>query len=206
LPAALELDRRDGHCFVSLVAFDFLDTRVKGISWPGFRNFPEINLRFYVRRGAQRGVVFVREFVPKRFVSWMARTLYNEPYLAVPMTSTATERDTQITVEHRLNAGRRTNVIRVDGEGPVQTPAADSVEHFFKEHEWGFGVNRGGKLMRYRVEHPVWQTYRVRTWNIDLDWAAVYGPEWAVLRDATPYSTVLAVGSPISVYPGEAIV
>ena len=50
LPGELELDTRDGDAFASLVAFDFLDTRVLGVAWPGFRSFPEVNLRFYVRR------------------------------------------------------------------------------------------------------------------------------------------------------------
>ncbi|HWN91309.1 MAG TPA: DUF2071 domain-containing protein, partial [Verrucomicrobiae bacterium] len=80
LPAGLELDRRDGAAFASLVAFDFLDTRVLGIPWPGFTRFPEVNLRFYVRRGERRGVVFIREFVPQAVVGWVARALYNEPY------------------------------------------------------------------------------------------------------------------------------
>src|SRR4051794_41098406 len=74
LAPGLELDTRDGQSFVSLVAFDFLDTRVLGVPWPGYRNFPEINLRFYVRRplpdgGFERGVMFVREFVPQWFVA-----------------------------------------------------------------------------------------------------------------------------------------
>src|SRR5882672_8618368 len=63
LPPGLDLDLRDGQAFVSLVAFDFLDTRVLGVPWPGYRNFPELNLRFYVRHGERRGVVFVREYV-----------------------------------------------------------------------------------------------------------------------------------------------
>src|SRR5262249_7166885 len=87
LPRGLELDRRDGQCFVSLVAFDFLRTNVFGIPWPGFRNFPEINLRFYVRSGDRRGVVFIREFVPKALVAWLARMFYNEPYEATSMSS-----------------------------------------------------------------------------------------------------------------------
>src|SRR5262249_34292929 len=76
----LSLDLRGGDAFVSLVVFDFSDTRVRGISWPGYRNFPELNLRFYVRQGTERGVVFIREIVGKRLVAWIARTLYNEPY------------------------------------------------------------------------------------------------------------------------------
>ena len=46
LPRGIELDRRDGQAFASLVAFDFLDTRVLGVAWPGFRSFAEMNLRF----------------------------------------------------------------------------------------------------------------------------------------------------------------
>ncbi|HEX4590209.1 MAG TPA: DUF2071 domain-containing protein, partial [Gemmataceae bacterium] len=51
LPPGLTLDRWEGSAYVSLVAFDFRDTRVLGIPWPGYRHFPEVNLRFYVRRG-----------------------------------------------------------------------------------------------------------------------------------------------------------
>jgi len=84
VPAGLTLDTRGGSTFASLVAFDFQDTRVWGVAWPGLRRFPEINLRFYVRRGNRRGVVFIREFVPQPLVSWLARAIYNEPYLVAP--------------------------------------------------------------------------------------------------------------------------
>src|SRR5262245_26571807 len=91
LPPGLELDIWERQAFVSLVAFDFLQTRVLGVPWPGYRDFPEVNLRFYVRHGNQRGVTFIREFVPRRLVAWMARLLYNEPYVAAPMRSQAGE-------------------------------------------------------------------------------------------------------------------
>src|SRR6516165_9719726 len=61
LPAGLQLDHFEGRAVASIVAFDFQDTRVLGVGWPGHRNFPEVNLRFYVRNGLDRGVVFVRE-------------------------------------------------------------------------------------------------------------------------------------------------
>jgi uncharacterized protein YqjF (DUF2071 family) len=57
LPPGLDLDRRDGRCWASLVGFQFLDTRVLGVPWPGYRHFPEWNLRFYVREGDRRGVL-----------------------------------------------------------------------------------------------------------------------------------------------------
>ena len=39
VPPGCELDLRRELAFVSLVAFDFLDTRVMGLPWPGFRQF-----------------------------------------------------------------------------------------------------------------------------------------------------------------------
>ncbi len=56
LPPGLMLDRWEGHACVSLVAFDFAETRVAGLAWRGFQRFPEVNLRFYVRDGDRRGV------------------------------------------------------------------------------------------------------------------------------------------------------
>jgi hypothetical protein len=201
LPPGLELDRYQGRAFVSLVAFDFRDTRVLGVPWPGYRNFPEVNLRFYVRRGEQRGVVFIRELVPPRLVALLARVLYNEPYTAMRMTSAVSETNASLTVEHRLLGRDRAHTIRATGTKPTATPSPDGVEHFFKEHQWGFGRTRRGATLRYEVRHPVWAVCPIVDYGIDLDWAALYGPEWAALQDARPDSTVLAVGSPVAVYP-----
>jgi uncharacterized protein YqjF (DUF2071 family) len=201
LPPGLSLDLRDGSAFVSLVAFEFLHTRVLGIPWPGYRNFAELNLRFYVRQGEQRGVCFIREFVPQRVVAWMARLLYNEPYLAAPIAAIRQETADTITLDYRLYFAGREQRISVTGGKPASRPADDSIEHFFKEHHWGFGVTRAGQGIRYRVEHPVWDIYPVQSWQLDFDFAAVYGPEWGFLQQATPISTILAVGSPVSVFP-----
>ncbi|WP_294286462.1 DUF2071 domain-containing protein [uncultured Chryseobacterium sp.] len=69
LPAGTELDFYQGKCYISLVGFMFLNTRFLGIPIPFHRNFEEVNLRFYVKKkeGNQwkRGVVFVKEIVPK---------------------------------------------------------------------------------------------------------------------------------------------
>lgn len=201
LPTGLELDTRDGHAFVSLVAFDFLDTRVFGVAWPGYRNFPELNLRFHVRCGADRGVVFVREFVPLRLVAWLARWLYNEPYRAAPMKRVIDDQPNRLSVEYRLAWGGRTHSIGATAAKPAIVPGEDSDEHFFKEHRWGFGTRRRRRTTRYEVRHAVWQVYPVTSYHVDLDWAAVCGPSWSVLQAEKPHSTVLALGSAVSVFP-----
>ncbi len=212
LPPGLELDTREGQAFASLVAFDFLDTRVLGVGWPGYRDFAELNLRFYVRRRrsdaeaaaqtpAERGVVFIREFVPQRLVARLARAMYNEPYLAAPLVSAITETGDSIHVEHRLAFGGRTHMLSMTGGKPAFLPDETGAEHFFKEHRWGYGTSRDGRLLRYEVLHPVWEIYPVNSWRLDVDFSVVYGPEWGFLADAKPYSTVLAAGSAIQVFP-----
>ncbi len=197
----LELDTRDGQAFVSLVAFDFLDTRVLGIPWPGYRNFPEVNLRFYVRHGEQRGVVFIREFVPKHLIAWLARGLYNEPYRAVPMRSTWRETDEGAEIGHELTVGGSRHTLKMRVGKQTSTPPEDSEAHFFKEHSWGFGQSRGGKLLRYQVWHPIWETRPIESLELHWDFRSVYGPEWADLAEAKPAHTAFALGSEIRVYP-----
>jgi uncharacterized protein YqjF (DUF2071 family) len=204
LPPGLSLDLRDGQAFVSLVAFDFLHTRVLGLPWPGYRNFPEINLRFYVRQKQERGVVFIREFVPKKLIALLARKIYNEPYSAAMMESRVAQDDAKIVVEHRLMTGGRENRLSVTACKPCCLPTSDSVEHFFKEHQWGFGVSRSGQCIRYQVVHPCWKTYAVSSFELDWDWGRVYGEEFAFLDGVSPYSVVLAEGSAIQVFPKAA--
>jgi uncharacterized protein YqjF (DUF2071 family) len=201
LPAGLEVDRRGGASFASLVAFDFLDTRVWGVPWPGFRTFAEINLRFYVKRGERRGVVFIREFVPRPAVAWLARAAYNEPYLVAPIESAVAADAAAIATTRRLRWRGRSHVIEVTGSKPASRPTEASDEHFFKEHHWGFGRDRRGRAMAYEVKHPVWDVYPVRSWSVDLDWVQVYGASWSFLSSEKPASIVLAAGSTVSVYP-----
>src|SRR5581483_907130 len=105
LPPGIDLDTRDGRCWASLVGFQFLDTRVLGVGWPGYRNFPEWNLRFYVTHQGRRGVCFVREFVPRWLVATMARVIYNEPYRAARMTMDVTDEPDSITADYTVSWG-----------------------------------------------------------------------------------------------------
>ena len=90
VPVGTELDSWQGRTYVSLVGFQFLQTCVCGVPIPFHRDFEEVNLRFYVRRkaseGWRRGVVFIKEIVPRAAIAFVANKFYNEPYVALPMT------------------------------------------------------------------------------------------------------------------------
>jgi uncharacterized protein len=184
---------------VSLVAFDFLDTRVMLCRVPGHVDFPEVNLRTYVRHGGRRGVAFIREFVPRRLIATIARRAYNEPYRATPMDSATAVGPDRICVTHRWRWGGREHVLTAVGSTAVTIPPPESASHFFKEHEWGYGRGRHGRLLRYRVRHPIWPVREIHDLTLDVDFGALYGDVWAWLAEATPSSVVFAVGSPVVV-------
>ncbi|MFK7882971.1 MAG: YqjF family protein [Phycisphaerales bacterium] len=205
LPPGLELDRFDGKAVCSLVGFRFLQTRVFGVKWPGLVNFPEINLRFYVRDPAtgRRGVVFIRELVKSRLVASVARTLYNEPYFKAEIGETIDRKDSSLILEYDFSVNGGRGSIGVEAHPDPFTPPEDSAEHWFKEHQWGYGVSKRGKPIRYEVRHPVWACHEVRWSSMSVNWARVYGPEWEFLHDQLPLSVVLAVGSRIEVCTAE---
>jgi uncharacterized protein YqjF (DUF2071 family) len=201
VPPGCQLDEREGKYWVSLVAFQFLDTRVLGIGWPGFRNFPEWNLRFYVQHNGHRGVCFIREFVPSWFVATTARVLYNEPYRSARMSMEVKESAESVAATYSVKWQGKVHSLHAVGTKPVARPGPDSSERWFKEHFWGFGTSQRGKLIRYEVYHPEWDVYPIRDFAADVDWAAMYGPEWGAMTGTRPASVVFAIGSEVSVYP-----
>ena len=224
----LELDTRDDlvqgsremRAFVSLVGFQFQQCRVMGVAWPGHTDFPEINLRFYVRTvgSRQRGVVFIREFVGKPLIAWVAKTIYNEPYVAADCWGKVTQDVRRVHVEYGVKwppgraiagAAKTEQVFKISGNKPVARPAAGSVDHWFKEHSWGFGMKparRAGQPARgmaYEVIHPTWGVYPVESYEVKFDFASVYGVDWGFLSGSTPVSVLLAVGSEVAVFPAR---
>ena len=197
---ALEPDRWNGRTHVSLVAFDFLDTRVKGCRVPGFVNFPEVNLRTYVRHGERRGVTFFRELVPSRIVAAVARGLYREPYLAADLKSRAIPDGSDLIVDHRWTVGGLRYRVTARGGEEICVPSPAGPEHHFKEHNWGFGATRRGELLAYRVDHPVWPVRPLKSVDCQVDFGSLYGAEWSALNHQAPVSVVLAVGSEVAVY------
>ncbi|MCH8075457.1 MAG: DUF2071 domain-containing protein [SAR324 cluster bacterium] len=200
LPPGCELDFYEGRPYVSLVAFQFKDTKVLGVKWPGFINFPEVNLRFYVRYRGERGVCFVREHVPSRLLAWIARTIYHEPYKKAVMTEAVTAEAGGIAAAYHLKDGRHGLSLKVRARNQPTMPPENSMEHFFKEHELGVGTGPAGDTLTYRVHHPHWRVFPIETFTVSIDGAGLYGERFAFLSGRPPDSVVFAEGSQIVVY------
>ncbi len=210
VPAGTELDAWDGVTYASVVGFMFMDTRVLGVPIPFHRDFEELNLRFYVRRkgpeGWRRGVVFIKEIVPRFAIAAVARVVYGENYVALPMRhrlEIATE--TGGTVEYGWRLGGRWCSVRATVRGPAGPLAEGSEEEFITEHYWGYARQRDGGTVEYQVEHPRWNVWRAESSSLDCDVAALYGPAFAAPLSAAPRSALVADGSPIIVRQGRRI-
>ena len=132
LPEYTKLDFHDGKCFVSLVAFMFLETRVLGVPVPFHVNFEEVNLRFYVVRETEvrRGVVFVKEIVPRRAIAAVARIFYGEPYEAWKISHTKAKNE----LSYAWRKGDCVNGIKIEACENLGVPRENSHGEFIIEH------------------------------------------------------------------------
>lgn len=208
LPRGVELDPWHGRTLVSWVGFRFLNTRVKGVAIPGHRDFDEANLRFYVRRrladGWRRGVVFVRELVPRRAIAAVARVVYEEPYLAVPMChSIEPAGGLPKVVEYRWRFRDEPCHLRVETTGDWLPLRSSEEAEFITEHYWGYTKRRDGSTSEYEVEHPPWRVMTTNAASFAAPVAELYGGAFRQILTETPVSSLLAEGSAITVYQGN---
>lgn len=208
VPAGTELDAWGGVTYASIVGFLFRRTRVLGVPIPFHRHFEELNLRFYVRRrgpeGWRRGVVFVKEIVPRFAIAAVARWIYNENYVAMPMRyRVSLDARTGGEVEYGWRSGGRWSSVRASARGPAQPLTEGSEEEFITEHYWGYAAQRDGGTVEYQVEHPRWNVWRAQDAVLDADVATLYGPAFAAPLSAPPRSALIADGSPIIVRRGR---
>jgi hypothetical protein len=206
VPPGLELDEYASTTYVSIVGFLFLNTRVAGISFPFHRNFEEVNLRFYVRHrrpeGWRRGVVFIREIVPRRAIATLARIFYGEPYSAFPMRHSIEHDAGKLDCRYEWQRDSRTELVAASAHGEPKSIEPGSLEEFITEHYWGYSA-RGGRCTQYQVEHPPWQVWQASDAKFEADVARLYGARFVGPLSATPTSAFIAEGSAVSVRRGS---
>jgi uncharacterized protein len=213
VPRGVELDTWDNRHFVSVVGFLFLKTRVLGLPIPFHQDFEEINLRFYVRRRAEdgwrRGVVFIKEIVPRLAIATVARVVYNENYAARPMRHRTDSDNGTIapngSVEYSWRDFGAWHHVRAKTAGAAQPLIEGSEEEFITEHYWGYAAQRDGGCVEYQVEHPRWRVWRTSEAAVECDVKRIYGHQFIECLSAKPASAFVADGSAIVVRKGVRI-
>lgn len=209
LPAQTELDLWNQTCYVSLVGFMFENVKMKGITIPFHVNFEEVNLRFYVKYkdGSEwkRGVVFIKEIVPKPALSFVANTVYGEHYETLKMNHEWKQNVNQLHVSYSWLKKGKWNRISVNCKNELVPIEIGSEEEFITEHYWGYTKIDDTKTSEYEVTHPRWDQYPIVDYAIDVDFELTYGKDFGFLNELKPSSVFMAEGSEISVKSGKKI-
>jgi uncharacterized protein len=204
VPRGTELDSFQGSTYVSVVGFQFLQTRIFGVlPIPFHVNFEEVNLRFYVRRRdvgeIKRGVVFVREIVPRRAIAYVARWFYGEKYFAYPMRH-AISGGGAPSVTYEWNFRGNWCAVGAVARGVPSLPRENSLEQFITEHYWGYSAKRDGGSVEYRVSHVPWRVWTALEARFAGDGDRLYGEGFGEYLKRAPDSAFIAEGSEIQVH------
>lgn len=209
LPCRTELDSFNGVHYVSLVGFLFANTKVLGMSFPFHRTFEEVNLRFYVRYKEdnqwKRGVVFLKEIVPKHIITFVANTLYGENYTTHAMKHSWNFSDKGFEVAYHWKVANEWNFIKAVAEKEPAEIEEGSEEEFITEHYWGYTFINKTCSGTYQVAHPKWKVHKVKEHQIFCKAEKIYGAAFAETLQQNPSSIFLAEGSPVSVMKGSKI-
>lgn len=206
-----ELDSFNRKTFVSLVGFRFLRTKIFGVlPLPFHANFDEINMRFYVRRRdgsgrVRRGVVFVREIVPKRAVAMIARFACGENYSRYPMRHRVSADGAAKSAEYEWRVRETWVKLRAEAAGGQRLPEDGSIEQFITEHYWGYSTQRDGGTVEYHVSHPQWRVWQSARAEFEGEGAEIYGSAIGEALQRPPDSAFIADGSAVVVFKAKRI-
>jgi uncharacterized protein YqjF (DUF2071 family) len=208
IPKHTELDIWEDHCYVSLVGFLFEDTRLKGIRVPCHSTFEEVNLRFYVKHhdGTEwkRGVVFIKEIVPKPAITFVANLFFNEHYETRSMTHEWIKDENRLNIIYSWKM-EKWNSMKIQLENKPFPIHKNSEEEFITEHYWGYTKIDDKSTLEYQVEHPRWNLLPVKNYELSIDFEENYGSQFASLNSLSPHSVFVADGSEVIIRSGQKI-
>ena len=203
IPEGVQLQLFNGKAYISIVAFLFKNLQVAGIPAPFHQQFEQVNLRFYVKQGTaaaeKRGVVFIREIVPKTLLANTAQVLFHEKYVSVPMSHRYQIDESPLNeVEYSWQTERKDCSVRAVFEKNWSYPEQNSAEHFFTDRAFSFTRMKDGTTREMIVEHPLWRTAPVKEAKTEYDIPEVFGTEFVPYLTLQPASAFIAEGSSVS--------
>jgi uncharacterized protein len=157
VPSQFDLDVFDGTAWLAIVPFRMTNVAPRGVpSLPWISEFPELNVRTYVRVGDRPGIYFFSLDAGSTLAVRSTRLLLNLPYRAATMTVTARAND--IAYDSRRTDGPPEASFSATYR-PIGAPfeaAAGTLEYFLTERYCLYNLNHGGVPYRLDIHHPPW--------------------------------------------------
>lgn len=205
LPAKTELSEWKGKYFMSLVGFIFSNPRLLSIPSPFYRKFEEVNLRFYVRHKEKtkwkNGVVFIKEIATSPLIGLVAKWLYHENFISLPLKHNFNTTNTEKGIEYSWKLGNNWNYIKSQ-TSLSRSLSNNTIEAFIADHYWAYTKAGDHKTFEFEIEHPPWNIYPSTSFKMNLDAEKIYGSEFAEYFQQDPLTVFLMDGSTTKVsYP-----
>lgn len=157
VPSQLELDLYDDHAWVGVIPFRMSGVRLRGLpAMPGAANFPEVNVRTYVRSGGRAGVYFFSLDAASWLACRAARTCYRLPYFHARM-SVQSENEV-VAYRSSRREGPRPAEFRARYRS-VSAPSAaqpGTLEHWLTERYCLFTADPAHQVHSAEIHHAPW--------------------------------------------------
>jgi uncharacterized protein len=156
VPSEFELDVYDGSAWLGIVPFHMTNVAPRGVpSIPWISQFPELNVRTYVRVADRPGIYFFSLDAASALAVQTARTLFNLPYYVATMNVAL--QGGAIHYESRRNHAE--NAAFAATYRPTGSPfnaAPGSLEYFLTERYCLYNLDHRGAPYRLEIHHPPW--------------------------------------------------
>lgn len=157
LPDSMDVDTFRGKAYVGVVSFSMHDIRPFFLPGRTGLNFPELNLRTYVRVDGVPGIYFYNLDASSPLGVWIARRNFSIPYYQARFSIRRHQSWTYWNHHRRSGNVRFRAKYRATGE---QLPAAaGSLENWLAER-YRFYTAKDGQIWYGDVVHEPWELYR----------------------------------------------
>jgi len=157
IPVVLEIDTFDGSAWVAITPFVMRNVRPSFTPpIPTARDFPELNVRTYVRYKGRIGVWFFSLDASSWLAVQAARVAVGLPYRHARMQARRVSDGTvyeSVRIESGVPAAEFSATYRAAGDVAMSLP--DSFE-FWATERYSLFALRGGALLRLDIEHEPW--------------------------------------------------
>lgn len=158
VPASLELDTYRDAAWIGVTPFRMTKVRpVFAFPIPTASDFPELNVRTYVRHGGRAGVYFFSLDAASWLAVIAARTATNLPYFNARI-SHKHDRGDVVYTSVRTHSGAPPAELRARyrATGPAYRSELGGLDHWLTERYALFVVSRANRLTRLDIEHEPW--------------------------------------------------
>ena len=203
LPAGTVSEDFQGNHYVSLVAFKYENTKLHNVHVPFYRNFEELNLRFYVKRKIASGkwrseVAFTKLFFPKRALTLVANKIYKENYETLKMNHFWSEDSRSLFTDYRIKKNEW-HYLHINSSKNSSEVEPNSIANFISKQYWGTAKINENSCTSYEIEHPEWKIHEVLNYKLSIDFGLLFGEEFQQLSKSNPASVHLFDGSAVTV-------